>query len=119
MTCPNCGHRVRDGAKFCDECGIVLPDSTGAVASPEPVLPAPAPRRLEAPNRNRGSFTVKPVSPDTAVPPPPVDMTRARRIFALVAIALVAVLCFCCAVAIALFYLLTQNSGSMLFPGAM
>ena len=46
-------------------------------------------------------------------------MTRARRIFALVAIALVAVLCFCCAVAIALFYLLTQNSGSMLFPGAM
>jgi class 3 adenylate cyclase len=29
LTCPNCSHDNRDGAKFCDECGTKLPRSCG------------------------------------------------------------------------------------------
>ena len=117
MTCPNCGHRVREGAKFCDECGIVLPDSTGAPIAPEAPAPAAPPRRIGPPNRQQGSFSVNAIAPEGGAPPPAVDMDRARRIFAVVAIVLVAVLCFCCAIAAATLYLLTQNQGSLPFPG--
>ena len=47
---------------------------------------------------------------DGGMLPPPVDMTRARRIFALVAIGLVAILCFCCALAVGSFVYLSQQS---------
>jgi zinc-ribbon domain len=114
MTCPNCGHRVRDGAKFCDECGIVLPETTAATAPPEAAQPNAAPRRLEAPSRSRG-----PAPSDGGVLSPPADMGRARRIFALVAIGLVAILCLCCALAAGSIAYLSQNPLNTLFPGQM
>ena len=119
MTCPNCGHRVRDGARFCDECGIVLPETTAAADSPEVAQPIAAPRRLQAPNRSRGSMSGSPVSSEGGTLPPPIDMGRARRIFALVAIGLAAILCFCCALAVGSFAYLSQNPPNMFFPGQM
>jgi zinc-ribbon domain len=114
MICPNCGHRVRDGAKFCDECGIVLPETTAAAASPEPAQPSAPPRRLSAPMRSTEPMGGGSAPYDGGMLPPPIDMTRARRIFALVAIGLVAILCFCCALAVGSFLYLTQNPASML-----
>ena len=119
MTCPNCGHRVRDGAKFCDECGIVLPETTAATGSPETAQAGAAPRRLEAPSRSRGPASGSLAPSEGSVLPPPGDMGRARRIFALVAIGLVAILCLCCALAAASIAYLSQNPLNTLFPGQM
>ena len=52
MFCTNCGAIIRDGAKFCENCGtrlVILPESqvqqtaAGAAAAPEPA-PEPAPQ---------------------------------------------------------------------------
>lgn len=62
MKCPNCGSELRDGARFCAECGARLsvappdatacesaaPDATRAMPAAGP-SPAPAPARQEAP----------------------------------------------------------------------
>jgi len=119
MTCPNCGHPARDGARFCDECGIVLPETTAAAASPEAAQPNAAPRRREAPSRGKGPVSGSPASSDGGMLPPPIDTGRARRIFALVAIGLVAILCLCCALAVGSFVYLSQNPLNTLFPGQM
>jgi zinc-ribbon domain len=119
MTCPNCGHRARDGAKFCDECGIVLPDSTATPDAPRPVRPIAAPRRLEPVNVSPEAAGNDPSLSSGGLMPPPVDINRARRIFSLVALGLVAVLCFCCALAIASLAFLSQNPLNTLMPTVM
>ena len=55
IMCPNCGHPVEAGFKFCDWCGRPLP----ADAAPKPVTPPPPP-------------VVKPPAPEPkpAVEPP-------------------------------------------------
>ena len=38
MQCPNCGSVNRDGAKFCDECGLPLGGAIARAAAAEPLL---------------------------------------------------------------------------------
>ncbi|MEP7198342.1 MAG: zinc ribbon domain-containing protein [Chloroflexota bacterium] len=111
MICPNCGHHVREGAKFCDECGIVLPAGAASDAAPRPVAGRPsnvAPRRAEIlPAAESASPTGDPYPSGTTMLPP--DSGQARRTLAIVAIAVIVVLFCCCgAAAIALWYV-SQN----------
>jgi hypothetical protein len=119
MTCPNCGHRVRDGAKFCEECGIVLPESTPAASSPRLTRPLTAPRRLEPTNVSAESANDDLTQDGRGQMSAPADNTGSRRIFVVVALGLVALLCFCCALAVASFAYLSQNPPSTLMPGLM
>jgi hypothetical protein len=123
MICPNCGHTAREGAKFCEECGIVLPVSSTAElprSRPAP-LPNTVGRRVE-PYQTQTSAMPSDDPPlddpsgTTMLPPP--DARRARRTFALVALALVLVLCCCCGLAAASLYYLSQQPPSVvLFSG--
>jgi hypothetical protein len=81
MICPNCGHNVREGAKFCDECGIVLPASAPSAA------PAAAPSAGDAGGVQE---TVPGMLPLDSGP-------GGRRNFAIIAGVLIFVLCCCCA----------------------
>jgi hypothetical protein len=47
MFCPQCGKAIKEGAKFCGECGWAVPAAPVSVA---PVVPAPVPQQeLPAP----------------------------------------------------------------------
>ena len=130
MTCPNCGHYVRDGAKFCEECGIVLPatPATEAAVPPGPVpqQPAgapPAPARRVRPYQTQAATVPGEESPDqpsgtTMLPPP--NLGQARRTFAIVAVGLIVLLCCCCGGAAAiLLYVMSQPTGQIPLLGLM
>jgi zinc ribbon protein len=123
MICPNCRHNNRAGAKFCEECGIVLPSSSAGSASPlsAPVAPTPQPRAPSvAPRRAEPYRTVPPsASSDQPRPSgttmlPPADSGNARRMFTFIALGLIVVLCICCSLAALTLYLISQNQSS--FP---
>ena len=40
MQCPNCGHWNEAGSRFCEECGLELPQESSAPAYSVPVRPA-------------------------------------------------------------------------------
>src|SRR5690348_6702855 len=116
MNCPNCGHPVRAGAKFCEECGIVLP-VTAATETAQPgtaTQPAAGP---VAPTRRAEPYQAQAASgeetaqehPSGTTMLPPANIGQARRTFALVAVGLIALLCCCCAGATGiLIYYITQ-----------
>lgn len=116
MICPNCAHNVRDGAKFCDECGIVLPASTASTPAtssprqssasipyfgntPPPAQPAPQPSYSDG-GMSGGSML-----------PPAMDPAGGdgRRKFAIIAGVAVLALCCCCSFfAVAAYFILNQ-----------
>jgi len=125
MICPNCGKQNREGAKFCDECGIVLPASA---AGARPVSAPPSPTYAARPQRPIARRVVS----DEAVTPPTdpasepsaddypsgttmldnigqSDTGRSRRTFALIAGLLVLSLCVCCGAAAVALYVWTQS----------
>ena len=121
MICPNCSHSNRVGAKFCEECGIVLPSSSPGTAAPSasPRPQATAPRRAEpfrpaAPSAQTGG-----AQPGGAMMQSASGSGDARRTFALIALVLVFVLCGCCGLAALLLYLITQNPSSAALIGIM
>ena len=121
MICSNCGHNVRESAKFCDECGIVLPVSSpdsGAQPRPGPSASV-APRRVE-PYRSSVEGPTD-GQPSGATMLPPDNAARARRTFVIVAFALILILCCCCGTAAVSLYYLSQNAQtqSLFIPGAM
>jgi zinc ribbon protein len=126
MNCPNCGHPVRGGAKFCEECGIVLPvmSATEAAqpgATAKPAAGPVAPTRRAAPYRAQAASAedaLQEPSGTTMLPPP--NIGQARRTFAMVAVGLIVLLCCCCAGAAGiLIYLISQPTGQMPLPGLM
>jgi hypothetical protein len=129
MTCPNCGHYVREGAKFCEECGIVLPATpateaaqTGPVSQQTSGTPLAPPRRAGSYRTQsastRGEEPLEQPSGTTMLPPP--NVGQARRTFATVAVALIALLCCCCGGAAAiLLYVMSQPTGQVPLPGLL
>ena len=126
MNCPNCGHPVRGGAKFCEECGIVLPvtaatEAAQSAATVQPAAGAVAPTRHAEPYRAQAASgeEADPEPSGTTMLPPP-NIRQARRTFAMVAVVLIALLCCCCAGAAGiLIYLMTQPTGQIPLPGLM
>lgn len=116
MICPNCGHQNRAHAKFCEECGIVLPSNPAARASAvAPQALSTTPRRNEPARANPSVEDREPYpSGTTMLAGLRTDDGRARRIFALVALALLLWLCACCGLLLFAFYALTQNPGTSL-----
>ena len=114
MICPNCGNHTREGAKFCDECGIVLPTSaprpTAASASFQPTRPADSASAFTPPTGTTGAAVSAPPARESAFAPANPQATR--KAFTIIAGAMVFVLCcICSAAAITLFYL-TQGGGA-------
>src|SRR5581483_9257418 len=75
VMCPNCGHPVEAGFKFCDWCGRPLPSASEAPKPAEPAKPVEAPKPAEPPSTvpEPKPPTPAPVSrPPVPAPPPPV-----------------------------------------------
>ncbi len=117
MICPNCGQENRVGAKFCDECGIVLP--TSVAARPANVPPratyAPQPQRPVArrvESEEPGEETEADEQPSGTTMLGGMlksDSEGARRTFAILAGLLVLALCFCCGAAAVALYVFYQS----------
>src|SRR6476659_6950176 len=125
MNCPNCGHPVRGGAKFCEECGIVLPVTAATEAAQSATTAKPAgqvapTRRAEPYRAQAASGEEADREPSGTTMLPPANIGQARRTFALVAVGLIVLLCCCFAGAAGiLIYLITQPTGQMPLPGLM
>ncbi len=118
MICPNCSHNNREGAKFCEECGIVLPSGSAAAYAPMRAQSA-IPRRA-APLRPNPPPPIEPSDPQPSGTTmlgamASMNSARARQILALAALAVVVLLlCSGCAIAGLTLYVLTQNQGMAL-----
>ena len=121
MICPNCGHANREAAKFCEECGIVLPMARSARPATRATREA-QPRRPQARrvvNDVPEAETQEPAAAEAADDQPSgrtmldnlrrSEDGRARRTFALVAALLILSMCVCCGAAAVGLYTLTQN----------
>lgn len=115
MICPNCGHNVREGAKFCDECGIVLPAAPANAAKSSPtagsfVAARTAEASAPAATGNRpdagGASGVSMLSPSMD--------GGGRRIVAIVAGIAALLLCCSCIACAALFWYATNQPPAFL-----
>ena len=119
MICPNCGHANREVAKFCEECGIVLPMArpAGAPARPTREMPRRPQARPVVTDLAEAETQERLVEGEDEQPSGTTmldnlgrsDDGRARRTFALVAALLILSLCICCGAAAVGLYTLTQN----------
>src|SRR5581483_2387400 len=74
VMCPNCGHPVEAGFKFCDWCGRPLPSASEAPKPAEPAKPVEAPKPAEPPKpateTPKAVEPAKPAEPPSTVPEP-------------------------------------------------
>ena len=77
MFCPNCGSKLREGARFCTVCGTPVPQNTQSAPAPKPVSapqPAPVPQAQSAPQSQPAPVPAPQPTPQPAPQPAPVYM---------------------------------------------
>ncbi|MBQ6541593.1 MAG: zinc ribbon domain-containing protein, partial [Lachnospiraceae bacterium] len=79
MFCPNCGSKLREGARFCTVCGTPVPQNTQSAPAPKPVsapqpapVPAPQPTLQSAPQPQPAPVPAPQPTPQPAPQPAPV-----------------------------------------------